>query len=203
MLDVGKAFSLLFADKRWLEKWLLGALLHIAAVLIIGIPFLLGYLLEVTRRAIKEETFELPEWQEWGIYFGQGLIFFIILLVYLLPVMFFSIISGCLTLPYLLLFYFIFPVLAFRFALTGDFASAFRFSEMLAFIQANLANLVVVWFVGLLATVVASFGVLAFFIGICFSAFWAEVALFYLSGSLYRVAPKSSTPESAAPPASV
>ncbi|HEU4436859.1 MAG TPA: DUF4013 domain-containing protein, partial [candidate division Zixibacteria bacterium] len=155
MLDVGKAFSLLFADKRWLEKWLLGALLHIAAVLIIGIPFLLGYLLEITRRALKEETFELPEWQEWGIFFGQGLIFFIILLVYSLPVIFFSVISGCLTLPYLLLLYFIFPVLAFRFAQTGDFGSAFRFNEMLTFIQANLTNLVVVWFVGLLATVVA------------------------------------------------
>ncbi|MCI0596863.1 MAG: DUF4013 domain-containing protein [candidate division Zixibacteria bacterium] len=199
MLDVGKAFSLLFADKRWLEKWLLGALLHIAAVLIIGIPFLLGYLLEVTRRALKEETFELPEWQEWGIFFGQGLIYFIILLVYLLPVIFFSVISGCLTMPYLLLFYFIFPVLTFRFAQTGDFASAFRFNEMIAFIQNNLANLVVVWFVGLLATVVASFGVLAFFIGLCFSAFWAEVAMFYLAGSLVRVAPKSATSESTPP----
>ena len=94
---------------------------------------------------------------------------------------------------------FIFPVLAFRFAETGDFASAFRFSEILAFIQANLANLVVVWFVGLLATVVASFGILAFFIGICFSAFWAEVAMFYLSGSLVRVAPKPTVPESVPP----
>ncbi|MCI0329872.1 MAG: DUF4013 domain-containing protein [candidate division Zixibacteria bacterium] len=202
MLDVGKAFSLLFADRRWLEKWLLGSLLHIAAVLIIGIPFLLGYLLEVTRRAVKEETFELPEWQEWGVYFGQGLVFFIILLVYLLPALFFSFVSGCLSLPYLLLFYFIFPVLAFRFALTGDFASAFRYSEIIPFVQNNLTNLLVVWFVGLLATVVASFGILAFFIGICFSAFWAEVAMFYLAGSLYRVAPKTAPPETSLPPAS-
>ncbi|MCI0404739.1 MAG: hypothetical protein L0209_01470, partial [candidate division Zixibacteria bacterium] len=73
------------------------------------------------------------------------------------------------------------------------------FNEMIAFIQNNLANLVVVWFVGLLATVVASFGVLAFFIGLCFSAFWAEVAMFYLAGSLVRVAPKSATSESTPP----
>ena len=199
MLDVGKAFSLLFADRRWLEKWLFGALLHIAAVLIIGIPFLLGYFLEVTRRAIKEETFELPEWQEWGIYFGQGLVFFIILLVYLLPVILLQIISGCLALPYLLLFYFIFPVLTFRFAESGDFASAFRWGEIIAFVQNNLTNLLVVWFVGLLATVVASFGILAFFIGICFSAFWAEVALFYLAGSLARLAAKPASSEPAPP----
>lgn len=199
MLDVGKAFAILFADRRWLEKWLLGALLHIAAVLIVGIPFLLGYLLEVTRRATKEENFDLPDWNQWGIYFGQGLIFFIILLVYLIPAMIFSMISSCLLLPYLLIFDFAFPVLAFRYALSGDFASAFKFREIYAFVEGNLANVVVVWFVGLLAAVVASFGALAFLVGICFSAFWAEVALFYLAGSLWRVAPGIPKPEAASP----
>lgn len=194
MLDVGKAFSLLFADKRWLEKWLIGALLHIAAMLLIGLPFLLGYLLEVARRATKEETFELPEWNDWGKYFGEGLILLIIILIYHVPVIFTSIISGCLTLPYLLLIYFVLPVVVFRFAQTGDFASAFRFQEIIQFVQNNLANLVVVWFVGLLSVLVASFGVLAFLIGICFSAFWAEVAVFYLSGSLARIAAPQAPP---------
>lgn len=204
MLDVGKAFSLLFSDRRWLEKWIIGALLHIAAVLIIGIPFLLGYLLEVARRAMREEAFDLPEWNErWGEYFGRGLVFFIIAIIYHLPVIFTSLISGCLTLPYLLLVYFIFPVVTFRVALTGDLASAFQFREILEFVQNNLANLLVVWFVGLLGIVVASFGVLAFLIGICFSAFWAEVALFYLAGSLYRVAIKPPAAEPPASPASV
>jgi len=204
MLDVGKAFSLLFADKRWLEKWLVGALLHIAACLIVGIPFLLGYLLEVARRAMDAEVFELPEWNNyWGVYFGPGLVFFIIIIICFLPAVFLRMISGCLVLPYLLLVGFTLPVITFRFAMTGDLASAFRFREIFDFIQNNAANLVVVWFVGLLALVVASFGILAFLIGICFSAFWAEVAMFYLAGSLARVAPKTASAEPTLPGSSV
>lgn len=89
-LDFGRAFSFVTEDPDWIKKVLLGALFYFGASLLIGAPFVAGYALRVIARTARGEARPLPEWDDFGGLFVEGLkaigLYLACALVFLLPV---------------------------------------------------------------------------------------------------------------------
>jgi hypothetical protein len=69
-------FSFPFKDPRWKEKFLIGIVITFVSFLLLFIPFIfvVGYTYQIMRRIILEngEPY-LPEWEDWGKLFTDGL----------------------------------------------------------------------------------------------------------------------------------
>lgn len=79
-----------FRDERWQNKFLIGGLLALVGSFIW--PLLLpisGYQIEVMRRAQLSGELSLPDWDDWGRLFGDGLKAFVVVFVYMLPTLLF------------------------------------------------------------------------------------------------------------------
>src|SRR5262245_229692 len=72
-LDFGRAFQFVFEDPDWVKKILLGGLFQLLAIVVIGIPFFIGYFLRVIRRTAQGEARPLPDWDDLGGLFSEGL----------------------------------------------------------------------------------------------------------------------------------
>ena len=80
-------FKFPFQGAGWEKRFLVGTLLTFISFIIPIVPviFVCGYLLEVMRRAVKGEEMVLPEWTDWGKLGLDGLKYFLVNLVFLLP----------------------------------------------------------------------------------------------------------------------
>jgi len=104
-MDIGKSFSFVFEDDRWITKILIGAAILavgwvfvwlLAIPLILAFLLLAGYQVEITRRVISGVTPLLPEGDDWGKLLAEGVKFFVIGLVYALPAI---VVGICLGVP--------------------------------------------------------------------------------------------------------
>jgi hypothetical protein len=188
-LQVGRAFSFMFEDKNWVVKIILGAVFNLLMLVLIGIPFVLGYLLELAKNSSEGKELPLPEWDKLGDKFIRGLIYLVILIIYSIPGMILSFIpcvKFCLGPLYFLALAFVLPYITVRYAQTGSFEEVFRFNEIIEFVKNNLSNLVIVILFNIVLGIIATFGVLALVVGIFFTMFWADLGIFYLYGQVYR-----------------
>ena len=197
MQNLGRAFSFMFEDKDWIQKILIGAAFVLLSCIVVGIPFLLGYLLEVARRSAEGKELPLPDWDNLGEKFGKGLMFFIVLIIYCIPVCIASLILSLIPCIGILLgmipglaFAFILPYLAVSYARSGNLNDAFDFARMMDFVKANTSNLAIALVMAIVLNVVASFGVLGLFIGLLFTSFWANLGIYYLYGQVFLEAEK-------------
>jgi hypothetical protein len=83
-MDIGQALGFVFEDEEWAKKILVGALLVL--IPIFGQFALMGYGIAVTRNVISGKSHPLPAWDDLGRYFMDGLMFWVVTLVYALPV---------------------------------------------------------------------------------------------------------------------
>jgi hypothetical protein len=93
--DLFHNFSYPFSDKRWIQKVVVGILLTVAAFIIPLIPsaFLLGYYFRISRRIVAEDgQAVLPEWDDWGKLFTDGIRYLGLSIIYSIP-LFLSIIA--------------------------------------------------------------------------------------------------------------
>lgn len=81
-MEIGKSFSYVFEDPRWVSKVAIGgAILLVGTILIflLALPTLaaliivLGYMLTVVRNVSEGSTSPLPEWTDFGALFMKGL----------------------------------------------------------------------------------------------------------------------------------
>jgi hypothetical protein len=84
-MDIGKAFTYVFEDAKWLTKLLFAALFALLSTIIIGVPFLLGYQVELIRNVHRGDPQPLPEWSNLGAKFSEGLKLLVVVFVYALP----------------------------------------------------------------------------------------------------------------------
>jgi len=84
-MDIGKAFGFVFEDEEWLTKILLGAL--ITLIPIFGGFALMGYTIAVVRNVMNGKPRPLPAWGDLGRYFMDGLMLWVVTLIYALPVL--------------------------------------------------------------------------------------------------------------------
>jgi hypothetical protein len=85
-MDFVRAFTFITQDERWPAKVGIGSLVMLAGMfLIFPAIFLMGYQVALMRNVIKGAERPLPEWEEWGKLFSDGLQLFVALLIYTLP----------------------------------------------------------------------------------------------------------------------
>ncbi len=193
-IDWGKGFTILFEDKEWVGKTLIGGIFLLLSLILIGIPFVLGYILEFVRNVIERKSPVLPEWDNMGEKFTKGLVFFVILIIFSLI---FSVAIGILFLiPCLgwiagiivgFLFYFVYPFLLCEYAVTNNFSSVFNFERMFNFIGNQVVNLIVAIILSVVIGIIGSFGLILLIIGVIFTYFWAIIGSNYYFAEIYRI----------------
>jgi hypothetical protein len=86
-MDFGRAFTFIKDDERWMTKIGIGILITVFSPLLLFIPLalLFGYQMAVTRQVMNGKDLPLPEWDDWGKLFRDGIYFAIALFIYALP----------------------------------------------------------------------------------------------------------------------
>ncbi len=92
-MDIGKAFTFVGEDPKWVTKVLIGGgMLLLAIVLSITViggilvgAIVFGYLVQLTRNVIAGERLPLPEWTNFGELFVDGLKAWVVSFVLALP----------------------------------------------------------------------------------------------------------------------
>jgi len=208
-MDIGKAFSFVFEDEKWVSKVLLGGLFLIIPIVNFAV---IGYMLKVAQNVAQGNPRPLPEWGEFGDHFMRGLYGIIIQIVYQLPTLilygvFFCVILaaggatgsdrssngagaiGVLSLCLLPLIFILALVGAFlayvacgRYVATNTLSEAFKFSDVVAGARSNLGAWVMLLLVVILAGFVGSLGAIACGVGLLFTSFYAQCVIGHALG---------------------
>ena len=172
-MDIARALSFVTEDKKWIEKILIAALLIFS---LIGIFAVLGWMVEIQRRFIRQEPELLPAWSDLGRYFVEGLIVAAVGFVWMLPLVLVSACVGVLagvvsavasdggndggltvwlnvclaflSLPYSLAVSFLIPPMMAVYAVSGKFGEAINPAKALRLARANLGGFAVAWILG-------------------------------------------------------
>jgi hypothetical protein len=160
-VDFGRAFTYVTEDADWVKKVLLGGLWML---LVVTIPAVMGYFLEVLQKVAWRQETPLPEWSDFGNKWIKGFLFCIIAFIYSLPgiiIMFIGFvpvfmagISGsergaglavggmflfmALAFLWFLLVAIVFPAVSIQYALYGNFGAAFQFNQIISIITKNI-----------------------------------------------------------------
>lgn len=217
-MEYGKAFSYLTEDKDWIKKFLIAAGLSIIPIL--GQLVVVGYGLEITRRVIKGESPTLPEWSDFGDFLKKGFFAAVVIIVYNLPILLFSLCAqgpqlalaftdgdetlawvatiagvcfGCLTFIFAILAGLLTPPALGKVAASGELGAGFRFGEVFGLLRAKPGVYVIVFIIlALMFTILVPIGILACFIGIYAVVAYAQLVSAHLYGQAYRVASAES-----------
>ena len=207
-MDIGKSFTFVFDDEDWIKQFLIGCL--IAAVPIVNFACL-GYVAQLIRNVRDGYEHPLPQWENFGEYFVDGLKLVVGMFVYFIPAFLllcvFSVVmigleemgggedlvfilAMCANCGMILLFIFpalLFPALFAQFAQTGEISSMFKFSEITSLISQNLTNYFIVLAITFVAlNIIAPFGLILCFFGIFITQWWAYLVFGNLTGQLIQ-----------------
>lgn len=209
-MEFGKSFTYQFADPDWIKKIGIAALLSLIPIL--GLIFVAGWGVEITRRVIQRASVVLPDWTDFGSYFAKGLQVLVIGLVYALPVILISaciqaftlvpmdqdvattaitvlsICISCVSVIYGIVIAFMFPAALGSFAVTGKLNAAFRLAEVFGLVRAAPVAYLLVFAGSIAASVIASLGILACVIGVFFTGAYASTVNMHLIGQAYNAA---------------
>lgn len=83
-MDIGRSFSYITEDPDWLKKTLIGALL---ALVVVGMPAVIGWMVEIIRRVSNGDPNPLPAWDNLGELFVTGLKLIVIGFIWEIPIM--------------------------------------------------------------------------------------------------------------------
>jgi hypothetical protein len=81
-IDFGRPFTFLTEDPDWVKKILVGGVFALACTVLVGIPFVLGYFSRTLRNVVAGEPLPLPQWDDLGGIFNEGLRLTAVYLVY-------------------------------------------------------------------------------------------------------------------------
>ena len=94
-MDIGKSFTYVFDDEGWLTKVLIGGLFSFLSIILIGMPFLVGYFLETLKNVYLGQPRPLPNWGDnLGGLFVKGIKALVGILVWSLPIILVSCVFG-------------------------------------------------------------------------------------------------------------
>jgi hypothetical protein len=204
-MDIGASFSYMFQDENWIKKILIGGIVGIIPIVNFAA---IGYMVQVIRNVRAGQPLPLPEWDNFGQYFMDGLWIFLIFLVWSIPIILLACLQGvggaavadnedmasaygiisvclsCLTFLWALIMSIVSPAILIRYSEIGEFMVGFRFSEIFSFISANLGSYIIVLLLMWVAGLVAGLGIILCIIGVIFTQFWAYLVSGHLMGQL-------------------
>jgi len=183
----------------------------IAFIPIIGPLAVVGWGVEITKRVIQKDPEPLPGWSDFVNYLIKGLVTFLIVFVYMLPVilvqfcasgalfagsesgdyaleMIGSIVMlcfSCVTFIYAVLMALFIPAAIGNYAATGEVGAGFRFGEVYGLVKAAPAPYLMVLVGSFLAAMIASIGIIACIIGVFFTIAYANTIISHLTGQAY------------------
>lgn len=177
-MEIGKAFTFVTEDENWIKKLAIGAIFVLVPFLIL---LVIGYQILIIRNVIDGKDRPLPEWENFGQLFMDGLIMFVAIFVYALPVVLLSLcgffvslltsdsggnmsgagIAGislfsCIAVLYGIALAFLTPALYIQYARAGEFGPLFRFGEVVAIARENLVDILIVIVVAMVANIAVS-----------------------------------------------
>ncbi len=172
-MDIGKAFSFVTEDERWVSKLGIGALIALLSFLIIPIPLLWGYMVGVARNVKDGVPDPMPEWDDWGRLYKDGLAIIVAQAVYTLPFWLLSCVAGvgaigmgslvdynedlaaagllstfgltlCIGFIFVVVLFFVSPAIVIQYVRTDDFGATFRLGEVFGIAKENIGNILLV-----------------------------------------------------------
>lgn len=220
MKDIGKAFGAPFKDPAWFSKFVIAAMFLLLCLIGIGIPIIVGYLIQVTQRVMRREEPVLPPWSDIGIKFVIGfkfcvvyLVYFIPIIILILPVLVIGVASEMsdaqemvavvsvvymfaftlLIIPYSLILTALGPIIAYRYARREKMGDAWDIAQVFRDFKSNWQNTLVVALIVVGIQSFAALGFIFFVVGIFFTIFYAYLVSAYLHGLLYLELPESGS----------
>jgi hypothetical protein len=218
MKDLGKAFGAPFKDPSWFSKFVIAALFLLLSLVLIGIPIIVGYLIQVTQRVMRREEDILPGWNDIGVKFVTGFKYCIVYIVYFIPIIILILpvialgIAGemadepetvavftvvymfaftLLVIPYSLLMTALGPIIAYRFALREKMSDGWNIGQIFRDFRVNWQNTLIVALIVVGIQSFAGIGIIFFIVGIFFTFFYAYLVSAYLHGLLYLELPEA------------
>ena len=205
-LDVGRGLSFMFEEQDWVKKLIIAIVILLLSFLVVPYFILQGYIVEIIRRVGSSQTPELPSWDDWGKYLGEGFMASIALVVYALPMM---LLICCAIFPIAALgdsggdevaalavfmmccvmiiafimqlgVYLIYYAGLVRYAETSNFSAFFQFGQLWSFVRENLNNY------GLALLISIGAGMIGGFIPIL-GTIWAMLVTAHLFGQVSRI----------------
>jgi hypothetical protein len=204
-IDIRQALTFPFSDQGWAKKIAIGALFALGPIIVVGIFFLVGYLIEITRRVAEGSEEPLPEWRgNFGTYFKQGFPAAWGVLIWLLPVQALwvgaaLVLGGQQSIPVQLVFGLtmlvtvnlyaavVMPSVIGAYAADPHFGSMFRLGEIAGSIRRIGANFVAVWIVHL-AVLALTFVTIWMIVMIIFTTAYAAMTFGHVYGQAARIA---------------
>jgi Protein of unknown function (DUF4013) len=198
----------------------MGSLFSILSVFVVGGIFIAGYAVRLVRRSARGEPYPLPEWDDLGGMFMEGLWAIGAYLAYLVPIAAAVVIlivpvailgqrngepspaaalllipMGLIAALLVLAVLFYFPAAFTRMAIGERFGAAFEVADNLAYIRRNIMNYLLAIVIFIVANFISQFGILLFCIGIIPATFWSQCVGAYALGEVaYRDPNRSATP---------
>jgi hypothetical protein len=94
-VDFGRSFTFVSEDPEWVKKILVGGAFTLACALLVGVPFVLGYFSRTLRNVVAGAARPMPEWDDLGGIFNEGLRLTAVYLLYTLGIVAIGAALGC------------------------------------------------------------------------------------------------------------
>lgn len=181
-MDINKAVRFVTEDRTWLSKLLIGVLMSVLSFLIVPTLILQGYVIKIIRQVMNGAWDGLPEWDDWGKLLRDGFFLTVAEIVYTLPFIILmgigiattgglASLTGsesaagliattgglgmlCLIFIFIVVLLLLTPAIIIQYAIKDDFGALFRFSEVFAIIRANMADILIVFLVSVVVSMV-------------------------------------------------
>jgi hypothetical protein len=206
-MDLGLAFTYVFQDEEWVKKICIGALAFL--IVIIGWIPLLGWMLETSRRVIRQEPQPLADWNDLGSLFALGLKGIVIAIIAaLLPgilaipyailgavsrdsdtlISIYSVCYSCFSFLYCLLMAVGVPASFGILAATDQLGDALNPSKIIALIRAAPSAYIMTLIGTFVASIIGSLGSILCGVGLLFTYAYASAIQGHLYGQAYNQA---------------
>jgi hypothetical protein len=202
-MDIGRAFSYPFQDPKWITKIVIGGLfVLLVPVFLIGAFVLSGYSLRVMRNVVSGTDVPLPEWDDIGAMFVDGIKATVITLIWSIPLIILSAINydgdsfvlSCLTfILSALTSVFVLSALV-PFALSRNFSDGLQFQAAINRVVSNLGDYIIVFLLGYVLGIIAAAGLIGLCVGVLFTIFYALLVNSHLGSQAYMRATGATAP---------